>query len=245
MNGDWAFLSTLKDVKTRVCHSYDINCQWSVRVWNRLKSYPAGMQLTIGADDVSFKIPKLHMQAHRWACHPKYSFNYSLNVGRTDGECIERKWAATNDSAGAAAEMTPGGHQEYLDDVFGFQNHKKITNLGKFHGRTKGCPQRLRVVSLDNALARQMLEAIDEAVDTAREFDDFDDAIKDQRPEEHVQWEKAYDDWFSLEGWNQQGMDCPFRDINEGAYRDLANLLPFSRPDGSPLVRGCQGSAAA
>jgi hypothetical protein len=88
------------------------------------------MQLSIGADDVTFKIPKLHMQSHQLKCHPKFSFNYLLNVGRMDGEGIERRWAATNEAAGAAAEMSPGAHQEFLDDVLGFQNHKKILNLG-------------------------------------------------------------------------------------------------------------------
>jgi hypothetical protein len=89
------------------------------------------MQLLITEDDIMFKIPKLHMQAHQWKCHPKYSFNYSLNVGRTDGECIERRWAATNGAAGAAAEMSPGAHQEFLDDVLSHQNHKKVVNLGE------------------------------------------------------------------------------------------------------------------
>jgi hypothetical protein len=130
VNGDWAFLSTLKNVTTLVCHSYNINCQWSVQLWERIPSYPPDMQLSINAEDMTFKIPKLHMQAHQAKCHPKFSFNFSLNVGRMDGEGIERRWAATNEAAGAAAEMSPGAHQEFLDDVLGFQNHKKILNLG-------------------------------------------------------------------------------------------------------------------
>jgi hypothetical protein len=91
------------------------------------------MKLSISTGDFTFKIPKLHMQAHQWKCHPKYSFTYSQNVGRTDGECIERRWAATNEAASVAAEMSPGGHQEFLDDVLGFQNHKKVINLGMYH----------------------------------------------------------------------------------------------------------------
>jgi hypothetical protein len=131
VNGDWSFLSTLRKVTTRVCHSYDINCQWSPHFWKRLSSYPDTLQLSIGHDDLTFKIPKLHMQAHQWKCHPKYSFNYSLNVRRTEGECIERQWAATNGAAAAAAEMSPGHHQEFLDDILGHQNHKKVVGLGE------------------------------------------------------------------------------------------------------------------
>jgi hypothetical protein len=131
VNGDWSFMSTLKNVSTLVCHSYDINCQWSIHVSDRLRSYPKDMQLSLTAEDVTFKIPKLHMQAHQPKCHPKYSLNYSLNVAQWDGEGIERRWSATNEAAGSAAEMSPGAHQEFLDDVLGFQNHKKVLNLGE------------------------------------------------------------------------------------------------------------------
>jgi hypothetical protein len=120
----------MRDVTTLVCHSYDINCQWSPRLWSRIPSYPDTLQPLIKPADLTFKIPKLHIQGHRWECHPKFSFNYSLNVGRIDGEGIERRWAATNEIASAAGEMSPGTHQEYLDNVLGYQNHTKVINLG-------------------------------------------------------------------------------------------------------------------
>lgn len=136
VNGDWSFWSTLRGVLTAVCHCYDINCQWSCRVWDRLSNFPKNMRPSIGRDDITFKIPKLHMEAHQWKCHPKYSLNYSTGVGRLDGEGIERKWAATGQVASSAAEMSPGAHHEFLDDVLGFQNHKKVINLGESSG---GC----------------------------------------------------------------------------------------------------------
>ena len=80
--------------------------------------------------NIRFGLPVWHGGIHEEACRSRNSLKYHDGVGRTDGEGIERKWAATNEAARAAAEMTPGGHQEYLDDVLGFQNYKKVINLG-------------------------------------------------------------------------------------------------------------------
>lgn len=69
----------------------------------------------------------------------------------------------------------------------------------------------------DNSLARQMVEAIDEAVNTAQEFDDFNTAVKHQRPDELRKWVTEYDQWFELRGWDREDIECPFRNVTEGA----------------------------
>ena len=40
-----------------------------------------------------FVIPMFHIAAHGESCQDKFSLNYRPNMGRTDGENIERGWA--------------------------------------------------------------------------------------------------------------------------------------------------------
>jgi hypothetical protein len=72
--------------------------------------------------------------------------------------------------------------------------------------------------TLGNALARQLLEAIDEAVKTAKEFEDFHATVKAQRPEDLSQWELNYKKWFEEEGWSRDNIECPFRAFDDSTY---------------------------
>ncbi|KAG2155314.1 uncharacterized protein EDB93DRAFT_1239208 [Suillus bovinus] len=68
-----------------------------------------------------FFIPKFHLPAHIFKCQTMYSFNFSKNVGQTDGEAPE---------CGCTKEMGPGSQRDTLDDHFGDWNWKKIIRLG-------------------------------------------------------------------------------------------------------------------
>jgi hypothetical protein len=59
------------------------------------------------------------------------------------------------------------------------------------------------------------VEAIDEAIKSAKEFEDFDTAVSSQRPLESEQWKASYTQWFELKGWERNDMDCPFQDFSE------------------------------
>ena len=80
---------------------------------------------------VVFLIPKFHLPAHVSRCQVAYSFNFTLHVGRTDGEVPEHGWANINPAASSTKEMGPGTQQDTLDDYFGDWNWKHITQLGK------------------------------------------------------------------------------------------------------------------
>ena len=129
---DYLFFSSLKhsDVMEIVI-SYDIACQWSKNLWNRMSSYPHWMHVDHdGGKQFHFLIPKFHLPAHVMACQTIFSFNYNCNVGRTDGEAPERGWSHINPITTSTHEMGPGSRWDTLDDHFGAWNWKKTKLMG-------------------------------------------------------------------------------------------------------------------
>ncbi|KAE9406963.1 hypothetical protein BT96DRAFT_954569 [Gymnopus androsaceus JB14] len=59
--------------------------------------------------------------------HQEYSFNIIPGVGSTDGEGLERIWAAHNPLATSTKPMAPATRLLVLDDNFGFWNWLKYT----------------------------------------------------------------------------------------------------------------------
>lgn len=130
---DYFFFSSTADSGIlRLVTSYDIVCQWSVNLWERMKEYPVYMALDDSVKhNIIFLIPKFHLPAHIQRCHNQYSFNYTPGVARTDGEAPERGWAHINPVATSTREMGPGHRRETLDDHFGDWNWKKVKAMGE------------------------------------------------------------------------------------------------------------------
>lgn len=103
---DYIFLSSLRqNVPQHLVVSYDIACQWIRHLLDRCAIYPPSLIHTL---IINYLIPKFHLSAHQPICHTNFSFNYTPNVGRTDGEAPERGWAAMNPVANSTKEMGPG-----------------------------------------------------------------------------------------------------------------------------------------
>jgi hypothetical protein len=132
VNMDYLFCSSVaEETLVEVVVSYDIACQWSLNLRERLKQYPSWMRVDHdGSQSYRFLVPKFHLPAHVQKCQTRYSFNYNINVGRTDGEGIERGWANINPVATSTREMGPGSRRDTLDDHFGDSNWKKTCTLG-------------------------------------------------------------------------------------------------------------------
>lgn len=125
---DYMFLSSLnQNAPKQVVVSYDIACQWSVNLRDRVSIYPSIFSLD--DNDFTYLIPKWHINAHRTACQTTFSFYYTPYVGRTDGEAPERGWAAINGIASSTKEMGPGSRRDTLDDYFGDYNWRKVITI--------------------------------------------------------------------------------------------------------------------
>ncbi|KAG6819307.1 hypothetical protein H0H93_013170 [Arthromyces matolae] len=121
----------------RVVACYDIVCQWAILLFTRILLYPPNV-LSSRDDrpDMTFLVPKFHLNAHRPECRANFSLNFTPHVGRTDGEAPERGWAAVNAVANSTKEMGPGSRRDTLDDHFGDYNWRKIITMATMF-RTK------------------------------------------------------------------------------------------------------------
>lgn len=128
---DYLYFSSIRNHAPAHCVvSYDIVCQWTRRLAARAAAYPKEL-LGSRYDQLTFTylIPKFHLYAHRSECQNNYSFNFTPNVGRTDGEAPERGWAAMNPVSSSTKEMGPGARRDTLDDHFGDYNWRKVISL--------------------------------------------------------------------------------------------------------------------
>ncbi|KAF8804837.1 hypothetical protein BYT27DRAFT_7225178 [Phlegmacium glaucopus] len=81
--------------------SYDIACQWSINLKERMFTFDHKFFLFNGVTQVKFFIAKFHLPAHISACWSNYLFNYGK-----------------------------GTRQDTLDYHFGYHNWQKVTGMG-------------------------------------------------------------------------------------------------------------------
>jgi hypothetical protein len=130
---DYIFLSSLSGSSiNQVIISYDIACQWSVNFWNRTAGAPPPLRLQLPPSNLTFLVPKFHLAAHLSKCQANFSFNFQKNVGRTDGEGVERIWAWMNGIASTTKELGPGGRSDMIDNFVGHNNWTKTIGIGKY-----------------------------------------------------------------------------------------------------------------
>ncbi len=125
------FSSLVGTILTALTFSYDIICQWSRKLKERIGQLPTYMQLpTSFLNTATFVIPKLHIHGHGKSCQTQYSLNFLKYSARTNGEDPERWWAHINPVSMSTREMGPGSRHDTIDDHAAAWNWRKITGLG-------------------------------------------------------------------------------------------------------------------
>ena len=110
--------------------TFDVNCQYSKKFWERMKDFPLEMQIdeeTI----VEFAIPSWHINAHGAGCRADFGLSFRDGVGCTCGEEVEVSWAGTNPLGLSTREMGPGACHETLNGQWGGLNFWRILNFRK------------------------------------------------------------------------------------------------------------------
>ncbi|KAF7313769.1 CxC2 domain-containing protein [Mycena chlorophos] len=130
-NMDYLFASALRHLHRllRLLASYDIVCQWSKRIFERLAALPHLIRIVLVRQFIRFVVPKLHILGHTDECRKKYNLNYVPGSGQTDAEGIERAWAGAARMAASTRQMGPGARSDLLDDYWGFWNFRKLVGL--------------------------------------------------------------------------------------------------------------------
>jgi hypothetical protein len=128
---DYLFLSSLShSAFSRIAISYDISCQWSVNLEERMERFPPEMVHGILFDEIDPYNAKFHDHGHKHNCDRKFSLNYRPHVARTDGESAERRWACFNQIASQAKELGPGGRHDLIDVVADGSNWSMAEGFG-------------------------------------------------------------------------------------------------------------------
>ncbi|KAJ7873817.1 hypothetical protein B0H14DRAFT_2215648, partial [Mycena olivaceomarginata] len=154
--------------------SYDIMCQWSKNLKERLLNLPPALRFHLVRYFVKFVIPKLHILGHLKKCQDFFSLLYTLGAAQADMEGIERIWSSSGLMGASTREMGPGSRQDTLDDFWHFWNWNKVVGMGE--------TLRKRFAKATKELARQQ-EGLEEF--TEEQHDKVD------------AWKKAVDDFES------------------------------------------------
>ncbi|KAG1855306.1 hypothetical protein F4604DRAFT_1932369 [Suillus subluteus] len=130
-NMDFLFFSTLHGRCIDILNiSYDITCQWHKNLWQKMLTMPLNLHLNHLETFVRFFIPKFRLPTHILTCQTDFSFNFSKNIGHTNGEAPKHGWSNINPVASSTKEMGPGSQRDTLNDHFGDWNWKKVVGLG-------------------------------------------------------------------------------------------------------------------
>lgn len=175
---------------------YDIACQYGKNFWTRLTTLPSQLQF-IKPPNLTFKVPKFHLPAHKVNCHGPFSLNYTMGVGRTDGEGVERNWSWLNDAAPSTSQMGPGARHDTLDDYMGFWNHKKTTEFGsfRFHYPVSSLADLSHPNYSGDKLLKGLVDAIPSAIIHRQAFRIFTENLSKEHLPELQEWETMVNDW--------------------------------------------------
>ncbi|KAJ7075035.1 hypothetical protein B0H15DRAFT_792355 [Mycena belliarum] len=88
--------------------SYDIACQFSQHIWERMTELPEQYHLHIDPSCVRWMVPNFHLPGHKKGCHSPFSFHWLWGAGRTHGETVEQNWEFLNGAAAATKLMGLG-----------------------------------------------------------------------------------------------------------------------------------------
>ncbi|KAJ7303090.1 hypothetical protein DFH08DRAFT_977305 [Mycena albidolilacea] len=152
--------------------SYDIMCQWSKNLKERLLKLPPALRFHLAQFFVKFVIPKLHIFGHLRFCQEIFSLLLILGAAQSDMEGIERIWSSSGQMGASTREMGPGSRQDTLDDFWHYWNWNKVVGMG-------------------DTLRTWLLKATKELARQSEALRDFTQAQQDDAPA----WKQAVDDF--------------------------------------------------
>ena len=110
--------------------SYDVMCQWSVHMMERVNGsnylkLPDNLELRLA-------IGLFHIHGHQDTCLARYSPSFIKGGCQIDGETIKTLWAPLNEITRSTRGMSTSHRREVIDDHMNDSNWKKLIDIGKF-----------------------------------------------------------------------------------------------------------------
>ncbi|VDC00595.1 unnamed protein product [Peniophora sp. CBMAI 1063] len=197
---DWVFcgaLSFLRCAEITVC--YDIACQWSKRLHERVSKMTPNYVVFSGATKflqhhanrtITYVVPKFHLFAHKVYCQLRYALGLLFGVGITDGETAERVWAGANPAASSLREMGSGGMSDTMDDMCSSWNWIKTCGIA-------------------DLLCERMDRALSEGAKQTAIFTEFTEALEAEEPTRVAKERAAIRTW-EQDAIKKEGTSCPY-----------------------------------
>ncbi|KAJ7063016.1 hypothetical protein B0H15DRAFT_794725 [Mycena belliarum] len=170
--------------------SYDIACQFSKHLWERMSELPEKYQLKIDRSCVRWMVPNFHLPGHKKACHSAFSFHWLWGAGRNHGEGVEQNWEFLNGAAGSTKLMGLGARFAALEGLFAFHNWR-------------------RQIAHFLILKRRMAEAIKGGKLHKDAFDAFHAGLSERMPELVEEW-RAWVEKYEREAHVENEKNVPY-----------------------------------
>ncbi|CAK5267983.1 unnamed protein product [Mycena citricolor] len=110
--------------------SYDIGCQWNVKLRDRMAKLPSHLHLDLEQVKVQCGLPVWHAGSHNQECQNTHSLSFKPGVGKTDGEGIERMWSVLNPIGYATKTAGVGVWADLIEEHVDHHNFRKNLSLG-------------------------------------------------------------------------------------------------------------------
>ncbi|KAF8545886.1 hypothetical protein OG21DRAFT_1386139, partial [Imleria badia] len=177
INMDYVFFSAMRNTAIKVFNvSYDVACQWSIHLWERMKTLPLPMHFPYNDRKVTTLVPKFHLPAHIAQCQWKYSLNYTKGVGQTDGEALEQGWSTLNVVASSTKAMGPSHRRDMLEDLIGDSNWKKVIGPGE-------------------SILQKIIEVVPEQNDYLNDLWEFEKSLSEHYGIQLSKWQADFEAW--------------------------------------------------
>lgn len=105
----------------------DKGCQYGVRLTARFEKTFPNLSSIVG--DMNVLVNKMHLQGHQEDCRFRFSPQYTVGCGRTDGEGVERPWPHSNETAKITKDQNPGHRKDTFDDTNSDWNYRKLIDM--------------------------------------------------------------------------------------------------------------------
>ncbi|KAI0027340.1 hypothetical protein K488DRAFT_61873, partial [Vararia minispora EC-137] len=172
--------------------AYDIACQWSKNLKDRLCRILRGFVIAPRAatfvaqvlPKTVFVVPKFHLAAHKDSCQSSFNLTFTPGVGLTDGEASERAWSGINPVAASMKEMGPGSARDTMEDRCGFWNWRKHCGIARADEKPTG-----------RLLASRLTQAIADGEEQCDVFTEFSQSVKDVSAGDLAKWIEKIERW--------------------------------------------------
>ncbi|KAJ7616250.1 hypothetical protein B0H17DRAFT_1299470 [Mycena rosella] len=171
--------------------SCDFACQWKQNLRERMPKLPASKRLQLNDLKLQCALPVWHAASHNVECQNENSLSFKPGVRKSDGEGVERMWAALNPAAFSTKDAGTGQRADILEGKI--DNHNYLKNVGQ-----------------GVALQRKLVVALAERARQINGFKQVNATISKQLKK---QWKTMIDDWLEDKSkpnpFTLSRKDCP------------------------------------